>query len=225
VVECDPGILTERLLSSPGVTQVLSVLSLVSEESVLMGGAVRDAVLDHQRAPHDLDFVVSRSALDSLRRLRLPNVEVRENRHGNPRLVIAGMQVDVFAPQTFFKSFDSVEDVLAYCDVNINAIGLCLSNSEIYDPLNGLDALAARRCTLVEPRWHDHRSGPEAAVLRARLILLLRRYPLIVCTNPAVALTDCETIMLQSPAVVAKYLDCAPDAATVELRRTVGHLR
>lgn len=123
-------------------------LDLLPEETALVGGAVRDALLDRLKPQPDLDLVVPSDALDLTRTLakRLGgSCVVLDQERDMARLVLEGWTVDIAR-----QDGPSLEADLGRRDYRLNAIALPLQRPEqLIDPTGGLTDLRQRRLTAV----------------------------------------------------------------------------
>ncbi len=123
-------------------------LDLLPEETVLVGGAVRDALLDRLKPQPDLDLVVPSDALDLTRTLakRLGgSCVVLDQERDMARLVLEGWTVDIAR-----QDGPSLEADLSRRDYRLNAIALHLQRPEqLIDPTGGLTDLRQGRLTAV----------------------------------------------------------------------------
>ena len=123
-------------------------LDLLPEETALVGGAVRDALLDRLKPQPDLDLVVPSDALDLTRTLakRLGgSCVVLDQERDMARLVLEGWTVDIAQ-----QDGPSLEADLGRRDYRLNAIALPLQRPEqLIDPTGGLTDLRQRRLTAV----------------------------------------------------------------------------
>ena len=123
-------------------------LDLLPKETALVGGAVRDALLDRLKPQPDLDLVVPSDALDLTRTLakRLGgSCVVLDQERDMARLVLEGWTVDIAR-----QDGPSLEADLGRRDYRLNAIALPLQRPEqLIDPTGGLTDLRQRRLTAV----------------------------------------------------------------------------
>ena len=123
-------------------------LDLLPAEAVLVGGAVRDALLDRLKPQPDLDLVVPSGALDLTRTLanRLGgSCVVLDHERDMARLVMRGWTVDIAR-----RDGASLDADLQRRDYRLNAIALTLHGpSQLIDPTGGLADLQQRRLTAV----------------------------------------------------------------------------
>jgi len=112
-------------------------LDLLPAEAVLVGGAVRDALLDRLKPQPDLDLVVPSGALALTRTLanRLGgSCVVLDQERDMARLVLRGWTVDIAR-----QDGASLEADLQRRDYSINAIALPLNGpAQLIDPTGGL---------------------------------------------------------------------------------------
>ncbi|MCX5948054.1 MAG: CCA tRNA nucleotidyltransferase [Cyanobacteria bacterium] len=148
--------------------------ALLPADTVLVGGAVRDALLGRLRQQPDLDLVVSGDAIAlarSLARRIGGSCVVLDAERSMARLVLRGWTVDLAR-----RIGTSLEDDLQRRDYTINAIALPLAaGSEPLDPTGGLADLAAgqlraiREANLLEDPLRLLRGVRLAAELNFRL--------------------------------------------------------
>ena len=123
-------------------------LDLLPEETALVGGAVRDALLDRLKPQPDLDLVVPSDALDLTRTLakRLGgSCVVLDQERDMARLVLGGWTVDIAR-----QDGATLEADLGRRDYRLNAIALPLHRPEqLIDPTGGLMDIRQRRLTAV----------------------------------------------------------------------------
>ena len=123
-------------------------LDLLPEETALVGGAVRDALLDRLKPQPDLDLVVPSDALDLTRTLAKHlggSCVVLDQERDMARLVLEGWTVDIAQ-----QDGPSLEADLGRRDYRLNAIALPLQRPEqLIDPTGGLTDLRQRRLTAV----------------------------------------------------------------------------
>ena len=119
--------------------------------SVLVGGSVRDGLLNKSNPKPDLDFVIQVNAIDFSKKLSIKTggtfLKLDENRD-IARLVINGWTLD-FARQV---GRNLTEDLLRR-DFRINAIALILKKKpELFDPSGGIDDLKNRRIVAISEK-------------------------------------------------------------------------
>ena len=123
-------------------------LDLLPEKTALVGGAVRDALLDRLKPQPDLDLVVPSDALDLTRTLakRLGgSCVVLDQERDMARLVLGGWTVDIAR-----QDGATLEADLGRRDYRLNAIALPLHRPEqLIDPTGGLMDIRQRRLTAV----------------------------------------------------------------------------
>ncbi len=116
--------------------------------SVLVGGAVRDAVLNRLSETPDLDLVVPGNALESTRQLakRLGGAcVVLDEQRDMARLVLKGWTIDLAR-----QDGQTLEDDLNRRDYRLNAIALSFDGSpQLIDPTGGLEDLREGRVVAV----------------------------------------------------------------------------
>ncbi len=141
--------LSSRLHNQPHALKAHHTLLAIAPESVLVGGAIRDLVLD--RRVKDLDYVLPANALTTARRLAntlggayYPLDEARQI----GRVVWRWSSKETLSIDVALTRDGSLDADLAARDFTLNAIAL-LPNGEPYDPLGGrsdLDQRLLRTC-------------------------------------------------------------------------------
>ena len=119
--------------------------------SALVGGSVRDGLLNKSSRKPDLDFVIPTDAIrfseNLSKKINATFIKLDEHRD-IARLVINGWTLD-FARQVG----DSLEDDLLRRDFRINAIALRLKkNPEIFDPTGGIDDLNSKQIVAISEK-------------------------------------------------------------------------
>jgi tRNA nucleotidyltransferase (CCA-adding enzyme) len=117
-------------------------------EAALVGGAVRDALLDRLGAAPDLDLVVEGDAValcKQLGRRHGGSSVVLDAERSMARLVIGGWSIDLAR-----RDGDSLEADLHRRDYTINAMALPLADrQQLVDPLDGLTHLQSQQLVAV----------------------------------------------------------------------------
>ncbi|NBD15996.1 MAG: CCA tRNA nucleotidyltransferase, partial [Cyanobacteria bacterium] len=107
----------------------------------LVGGTVRDALLNRQRNPFDLDLILEEKAVELAREIAnrcQAGFVVLDAQRDIARIVFADGTVD------FAKlEGESLEQDLRRRDFTINAIAHHLQTEQLIDPLNGKEDLEA----------------------------------------------------------------------------------
>lgn len=160
------------LSSSPApieaVTAVLSpqtwpfALSLLPESAYLVGGSVRDALLERQADYLDLDFVLPQDAVATARAIARhyrAGFVVLDAENQIARVVFDQATVD-FAQQVG----DSLEADLHRRDFTINAIAYHPHSEQLVDPLGGYRDMARRVLRMIAP---DNLADDPLRLLRA----------------------------------------------------------
>lgn len=168
-----------------GATRVLEELREAGIPVFLVGGAVRDLLLDASSVPNDIDLMVAgrlasaRRVLDSL---GTPHI----NRHKNLRYTLAsGIHVDVMDSTQFYGRATTVARALEYFDVSANAVAVDLQTGDLLDPLCGRDLLVSGWVSLPPNRWVSVSPLEDAHVLLRAMRLVDRLGVRIL--NPEVA--------------------------------------
>jgi hypothetical protein len=147
-------------------------------EFYVLGGTSRRAVLQ-QGSSGDLDLMVPNGdhrAFKCLDALRVPFIL---NRHRHRRYSWNTLQMDIFQPQTFYKGFENVEDVLRYFDLRVNAIALHLGTQKVIDPFSILPHHPVDNPGVNWPRWNEM-GQPDLTILSLRLLRIMYESPAFV---------------------------------------------
>ena len=116
-------------------------VNLLPADATLVGGAIRDALLNRLPEQPDLDLIVSADALALTRRLSRElggSCVVLDETRDIARLVLRGWTIDIAR-----REGSSLEEDLWRRDYRLNAIGLPLeANGQLVDPTGGLEDLA-----------------------------------------------------------------------------------
>ncbi|QNI56574.1 tRNA nucleotidyltransferase (CCA-adding enzyme) [Synechococcus sp. BIOS-E4-1] len=141
--------------------------------SVLVGGAVRDALLDRLSDTPDLDLVVPDNALKSTRQLaqKLGGAcVVLDEQRDMARLVLGGWTIDLARQEG-----ETLDDDLNRRDYRLNAIALSFDGSpRLLDPTGGLEDLQEAR--IVAVREANLREDPLRLLRGLRLIAELNMH-------------------------------------------------
>lgn len=136
-----------------GAIGILEELRAAAVPAFLVGGAVRDLLLDESSVPKDIDLMVAgklASAREVLDRLGAPRI----NRHKNLRYILSsGLHIDVMDSTQFYGQARSVARALEYFDVSANAVAVELQTGDLLDPLCGRDLLMEGWVWLPVDRW------------------------------------------------------------------------
>ena len=142
-------------------------LPLLPEETALVGGAVRDALLNRLPARPDLDLVVRSGALDLAQQLNRKlggSFIALDEARDIARLVLKGWTIDIAT-----REGSSLEDDLWRRDYRLNAIALPLNPArELVDPTGGLEDLAEGQLSAV--REENLRADPLRLLRGPRLL-------------------------------------------------------
>jgi len=119
--------------------------------TALVGGSVRDGILNQLSRKPDLDFVIPINAIgfceNISKKLNATFIKLDENRD-IARLVVNGWTLD-FARQVG----ETLADDLLRRDFRLNAIALKLEeNPEIFDPTGGLDDLKSKKIVAISEK-------------------------------------------------------------------------
>jgi hypothetical protein len=202
------------------IADAVTLLDEALEDAFLVGGAVRDALLGFTGRPKDLDIICSVSNLNRIRTQGLAEFQVGPNRHGNLRLARGALTIDIFAPETFYGGFESLEGALRHFDVNLNAVAVSLhGGGNVVDPLSAGAGIQNRTLRLVQARWDSTKDDEDRTVLLARLLKLWRRIPYFRCENADLVDFDIEVLFMRYQGVLEHHLGAAdPEMMALELR-------
>ncbi|MEM6399950.1 MAG: CCA tRNA nucleotidyltransferase, partial [Cyanobacteria bacterium P01_D01_bin.116] len=110
-------------------------LKLLPKPAYLVGGAVRDAILERNREYLDLDFILPSDAVNVAREIakyHQAGFVLLDEQRQIARVVFPNATVDIAQQEG-----DSVEADLHRRDFTINAIAYNIHTQEIIDPLQG----------------------------------------------------------------------------------------
>ena len=181
-------------------------VSLLPPETALVGGAVRDALLNRLPDQPDLDLVVPSDALGLTRHLSKTlkgSCVVLDETRDIARLVLRGWTIDIAR-----REGSSLEEDLCRRDYRLNAIALPLEPTQpLIDPTGGLEDLAAGRLRAVR---ESNLSADPLRLLRG--LRLLAQIPLTL---------DPTTIgWIQS--LRHRLSEAAPERILAELQKLVA---
>ncbi|MCC6563617.1 hypothetical protein IT087_01875, partial [Candidatus Uhrbacteria bacterium] len=140
-------------------------------------GAIRDAILDRGEL-HDLDIVIRENDQRVFQSLDSLGASYEFNRRGMRRYRLGKLQIDLIEPSKFYKGLSSIESILNFFDLKINALGLHLGSNIILDPLNGRECFQRSEVGINWPRWGSSQmTHDEQWLLLLRLVRIIERYP------------------------------------------------
>ncbi len=125
-------------------------LDLFPENTYLVGGAVRDVLLERKRDYLDLDFVTPHSAISIAKKIsNLYNAGfvVLDQQRNIARVVFPSATIDIAQQEG-----DNVTTDLSRRDYTINAIAFDGQNNKIIDPLQGQKDLQQGIIRMISPR-------------------------------------------------------------------------
>ena len=152
-----PARLAPLLDPSSPVQQLAARLVAEGHSCYLVGGTVRDALLDESRPGSDLDVATSArpDAVEAVVRGWADHVWLQGQRFGTvacevdgARIEITTFRAEVYRPDSRKPSVafaDDIETDLGRRDFTINAMALSLPEPRLVDPFDGAVDLAARR--------------------------------------------------------------------------------
>jgi poly(A) polymerase len=159
-----PARLQPLLAPDSAVQQLAHRLADAGHECFLVGGTVRDALLDRLRDDTDIDVATSAHP-DEVEKIVRPwadHVWLQGKRFGTVgcirdgmRLEITTFRAEVYRPDSRKPEVTFADDIatdLARRDFTVNAMAIRLPDPELIDPYDGVADLAARRLrTPLEP--------------------------------------------------------------------------
>lgn len=164
----------EHKVAKSLTAQQIKYLNLLSKfDPWVVGGTIRDAIMGYES--DDLDMVVANEMYKpAVERLKDYSMLIKENRHGNARLVLnCGLKVDLWTPSRFFGGTHDFKHMLEKFDYSCNAVA--------FSPLHGLcgapqsyEDISRNLLRPLEHRW-SFQSPSEYAHLIGRGIGLVRR--------------------------------------------------
>lgn len=165
----------DRVFQRFGLQRLLAVLRESGEDLYLVGGAVRDALIDPGVTATDIDIMTSAEP-EYLWPLFSSLGAPRINRHGNWRFTVdRGRHIDLISTRRFYGQANSVEKALTYFDTSINAVAVSLDfGAALVDPLRGAQDIAAMRLALPRNRWIVGDAFEDVHVLLRAMRLLER---------------------------------------------------
>jgi poly(A) polymerase len=148
----------ERLLATDSPPQrVAAALTDAGYQCYLVGGSVRDALIDRQREPMEYDLATDArpDAIEDLIRPIATSVVLVGARFGTVSAMVDGMSCevttfrsDVYHPESRKPEVvfgDDIKTDLSRRDFTVNAMALRLPDPQLVDPFDGAVDLAARR--------------------------------------------------------------------------------
>jgi tRNA nucleotidyltransferase/poly(A) polymerase len=183
----DPVCITDLAFERFDLAPLLDELRHAAVESYLVGGAVRDLLLDPESTPTDLDIMVVGDftrLTPILDHLGAP----RRNRHRNLRYPLAGgKHLDLIATDRFYGRATTIDDALRHFDLSANAMAISLADGAFHDPFDARRQLLDGLVSLPSARWVVGDPFEDVHVL-LRAIRLVDRLGLRL-TNPERART------------------------------------
>ncbi len=183
-------------------------LDLLPSAAYLVGGMVRDTLLNYQRNYLDLDFVLPEFTIETAKKIAdkyNTGFVVLDAKRNIARVVFEQGTVD-FAQQ----EGDTIEQDLRRRDFTINAISYNFYQQKLLDPLNGLEDLATKTIKMISIK------NLEDDPLR-----LLRAYRQAAQLNFTIEEKTRQTIIQLSPLIT----QVAPERVQTELNYLLGNFR
>src|SRR5690606_22631222 len=145
--------LTAPFLDDPALKQVLAALSAEGAQALIVGGAVRNALLGEPVA--DVDIATSARPGETLRLAETAGLRTVPTGidHGTITVIAGGRgfevtsfrrDVETFGRRAVVAYSDRIEEDAQRRDFTMNAI-YATSTGEVLDPVGGLEDLARRR--------------------------------------------------------------------------------
>lgn len=131
-----------KLSINPSIVEILTLINEQGYESYLVGGAVRDAILDKPNKDYD---ICTNMPLHKIKELYPKFHIMKPNGHRNTGVMILnGLEIEI----SEFKGNTIAED-LHNRDFTINAMALD-KDGNLIDPYNGLQALQDKKISLID---------------------------------------------------------------------------
>lgn len=156
----------------------LKVISTSCEgDCYLVGGAIRDAILKSGTL-RDLDIVIFENDQRVFGSLDAIGATFEFNRRGMRRYRYGELQMDLIEPSKFYQGLSTIDEILGFFDLKINALGLHLGTNAIIDPLGSRECYADSEVGINWFRWDSPQMTlDERWLLLLRLVRLAERYP------------------------------------------------
>ncbi|MGK7941125.1 MAG: CCA tRNA nucleotidyltransferase [Crocosphaera sp.] len=183
-------------------------LNLLPDTAYLVGGAVRDALLNIEREYLDLDFILPEFTIEIARKIAnkyQAGFVILDEKRKIARVVFQQGTVD-FAQQ----EGDSLEEDLSRRDFTINAIAYNFHEQKIVDPLKGLEDLGIKTIRMI--RVKNLQDDP---------LRLLRAYRQAAQLNFTLETETRQTIRHLSPLIT----QVAAERIQAEFNYLLTHLR
>jgi hypothetical protein len=169
-----------------GFRSVIYFSTTNGRQPYVVGGAVRTLLMGDRKEPRDLDIVLEEGSATLLHELSAYGLVERRAEDAGTVSLPNGRKVDIFSPSSFHPSCVSVEEMLRWFDLNVNAIAVPIgSYGMVINPVDGVHDACAGSTTLAEGRWGSADSR-EAVHLMLRLAELAIRLPSLTINNPDV---------------------------------------
>lgn len=146
-------------------------------ECYLVGGAIRDSIVGSGEL-RDLDIVIRENDQRVFQALDAIGATFKFNRRGMRRYRCGELQMDLIEPSKFYQGLSTIDEILGFFDLKINALGLHLATNAILDPLGGRDCYIRSEAGINWHRWDSSQMTlDERWLLLLRLVRLVERYP------------------------------------------------
>lgn len=156
-------------------------------DAYLVGGAIRDSILGSSGL-RDLDIVIPENDQRVFDALDGVGATYTFNRRGMRRYRLGELQMDLIEPSKFYRGLSSLDSILRFFDLRINALGLHLSSNIILDPLKGHECYKRSEVGINWPRWNSSlMNRDEQWLLLLRLVRVTERYPALVVESTSKA--------------------------------------
>lgn len=141
-----------KLSMNSSIVEILTIINKQGYEAYLVGGAVRDAILDKPNKDYDL---CTNMPLHKIKELYPKFHIMKPNGHRNTGVMILnGLEIEI----SEFKGNTIAED-LHNRDFTINAMALD-KDGNLIDPYNGLQALQEKRISLIDKQGNAFIEDP-----------------------------------------------------------------
>lgn len=226
-------------LTDPAVWNAYKALHRAGGEVYVVGGAVRDALM--QKTPKDIDLMVSGIPTEEVNHIlgQLPGrVDLTGKNFGVYRYNDKGHEVEIALPRTETSTGDRrvhfdvkvdhnlpVEDDLLRRDFTINSMAVNLNDGTLIDPYGGADDIEHRRLHTTHPS-----SFQEDPTRLARALVMAGRYGLHPDERTRHEMAEnAHRLSFESPDAVQPILDklfqSANPARAIRLAHETGLLK
>lgn len=172
---------------NPDAKSALEAIDAASRgECWLVGGSIRDAILGASEL-RDLDIVIRENDQEVFQSLDRLGSTYEFNRRGMRRYRVGGLLIDLIEPSKFYRGLSTIESILCFFDLKINALGLHLGSNTVLDHLNGNECIQRHQVGINWHRWNSSQmTRDEQWLLLLRLVRIIERHPDLRVESPSV---------------------------------------